>query len=143
MAYSTFQLKILEAEGVFYEGACEFIDVPVVDGQYEILAHHINMISALVPGVMSYKTPDMKEAEVCAVSEGFVKVEDNEVVIIVDSAEHAYEIDEKRAKQAAERERSKLLQQKSIQEHRTAEIQLKKALNRMKVKRRSDNNKGI
>jgi len=47
----TFQMHLLEADKVFFEGECESLVVPTTVGQYGILAGHSNMISAVVPGV--------------------------------------------------------------------------------------------
>ena len=65
---NTFQLHILESDGTFYEGECESLIIPTTEGQYGILAHHQNMIGAILPGVITYKLPG-KEKEVASVSE--------------------------------------------------------------------------
>lgn len=83
----TFQMHLLEADKVFFEGECESLAVPTTVGQYGILAGHSNMISAVVPGVLSYRAPG-KEWRTAAVSEGMVKVEGNDVLVLVDSAEY-------------------------------------------------------
>lgn len=44
----TFQMHLLEADKVFFEGECESLVVPTTVGQYGILAGHSNMISAVV-----------------------------------------------------------------------------------------------
>ena len=49
----TFQMHLLEADKVFFEGECESLVVPTTVGQYGILAGDSNIISALVPGVLS------------------------------------------------------------------------------------------
>ena len=83
----TFQMHLLEADKVFFEGECESLVVPTTVGQYGILAGHSNMISAVVPGVLSYRAPG-KEWRTAAVSEGMVKVEGNDILVLVDSAEY-------------------------------------------------------
>ena len=47
---SPFQVFILAADNVLYEGPCESLIVPTSQGQYGILANHSNMISAVIPG---------------------------------------------------------------------------------------------
>ena len=44
----TFQLHILAADRVFFEGECESVVVPTASGQYGVQAHHSNMIAAIV-----------------------------------------------------------------------------------------------
>ena len=46
---STFQVSILAADRDFYEGPCESLVIPTLQGQYGILAHHRNLIAAVVP----------------------------------------------------------------------------------------------
>ncbi len=93
---STFQVSILAADRDFYEGPCESLVIPTLQGQYGILAHHRNLIAAVVPGTLHYKVPDKPE-QIAAVSAGLIKVENNEVLILVDSAERPEDIDVNRA----------------------------------------------
>ena len=130
---STFQLDILAAEGPFFSGACESLVVPTPEGQRGILAHRANIISAIVPGKLTFRTPDGQEHR-AAVSSGMIKVEDNDVLVLVDTAERPEEIDANRARRAADQAREALLQKKSIQEYRTAQTNLARALNRLKVR---------
>lgn len=132
----TFQVSILAADCVFYEGPCESLIVPTLEGQYGILANHSNIISAVVPGSLTYTVPG-RAPEMAFVSEGLVKVENNEVLILVDSAERPEEIDANRAQRAADEAKEALLQKKSIQEHRAAQANLARAINRLRVKNSS------
>ena len=132
----TFEAHILAADKNFFEGKLESLIIPTSSGQYGIMAKHRNMISAIIPGVLKYKEPgkDFKDA---AVSSGLIKVENNEVLILVDSCEAPEEIDENRARRAAARAKEELLQKRSMQEYRSAKANLARAINRLKVKRRS------
>ena len=71
-----------------------------------------------------------------AVAEGLVKVENGEVLVLVDSIERPEEIDVNRAKRKAEEAEEAILQKKSRLEYRTAQADLARALNRLKVKNR-------
>ena len=130
---STFQVYILAADCVFYEGPCESLIVPTLQGQYGILANHSNMIGAVVPGTLIYKLPDEPERQ-AAVSAGLVKIENNEVLVLVDSAERPEDIDENRAKRAADEAKEAILQKRSIQEYRSAQANLARAISRLRVK---------
>lgn len=130
---STFQVFILAADRVFYEGPCESIVVPTSRGQYGILAHHSHLISAVIPGTLRYQIPG-QPARLASVSGGLVKVEDNEVLVLVDTAERPEEIDENRARRAADEAREELLQRRSIQEYRIAQSNLARAISRLRVK---------
>ena len=71
-----------------------------------------------------------------AVAEGLVQVENGEVLVLVDSIERPEEIDVNRAKREAEEAEEAILQKKSRLEYRTAQADLARALNRLKVKNR-------
>ena len=86
-----------------------------------------------VPGRLSYKIPE-QPVQIAAVSAGLVKIENNHVLILVDSAERPEDIDANRAQRAADQAREELLQKKSIQEYRTAQAQLARAISRLRVK---------
>ena len=127
-----FHLRVLAADRPFYEGACVSLTVPAVDGSMGILAGHSNTIAALVPGAMSVTLPS-GERRTAAVSGGLIKVENNEVLVLADSAERPDEIDANRAKRAEARAREALLQRRSVQEYRGAQAHLARALNRLKL----------
>ena len=128
-----FTVYILAADEPFYEGPCESLSVPTTTGRYGVLAHHTNVIMAIVPGTLHYRCPGQEE-QLAAVSAGLMKVENGEVLILVDSAERPEEIDANRAKRAADRAKEELLQKKSIQEYRMAQSNLARALSRLQVK---------
>ena len=86
---NTFHLRILAAENTFFEGECENLIVPCPDGSFGVQAHHINMISAVSPGELHYRPaegPDAGVEKIAAVSAGLVKVENNDVLVLVDTA---------------------------------------------------------
>lgn len=128
-----FDIQILAADHVFYEGACESLNVPTTHGLFGILANHSNLIAAIVPGRLSYRVPG-GENLYAAVSEGLLKVENNKVLVLVDSAERPEEIDANRALREAEEAKEEMLQKKGIIENRLASANLARALNRLKVK---------
>ncbi len=130
-----FQVHILAADRNFYEGPCESLTISTSDGEQGILAHHSNMIAAVLPGILRYRVPGEPE-QVAAVSPGMVKVESNDVLVLVDSAERPEEIDAARARREADEAREALLQQRSRQEHQLAQATLARALNRLRVKDR-------
>lgn len=133
MADNLFQVSILASDHVFYIGPCESLIVPTVDGFYGIKAHHTNMVTEIVQGKMTYRLPG-EENRIAAVSSGIVKVEANEVLVLVNTIERPEEIDENRAKREAEEAKEQMLQKRSLQEYRSAQAHLARALNRLKVK---------
>lgn len=130
---NTFTLTVLAAEKPFYTGDCLSLVIPTLDGQYGILAGHTNMISAIVPGMLKFTAPDGEET-IAAVSEGMIKVENNDVLLLVDTAERPEEIDANRAKRAAEQAKEAILQKKSIQDYKAAQARMARAISRLRVK---------
>jgi F-type H+-transporting ATPase subunit epsilon len=132
---NTFYVKILASDKPFYEGDCEFLGIPTSNGELGILAHHSNMIAAILPGTLHFRAPGRAE-QIAAISEGIVKVENNEVLILADTIERPEEIDANRAAQAAEAAKEALLQKKSIQEYHSAQLKMARAISRLAVKGR-------
>ena len=99
------------------------------------------MISAVIPGKLSYRISNGPE-QTAAVSAGLVKVENNGVLVLVDTAERPEDIDTIRAKNEADMAREAMLQKRSIQEYHLAQANLARAINRLKVKRHYDDSVG-
>ena len=133
----TFKLHILAADRPFFEGECESLIVPISDGQYGIMAYHRNMICALVPGTLTYRQQG-QASQIAAISAGLVKVEDNDVLILADSAERPEEIDLNRAQREADEAMEAMLQKKGIEEYKSAQIRLARAVSRLKVRHSYD-----
>ena len=126
-----FQVQILAADHPFYAGACYSLALPTSDGMRGIRAGHSNMITAIVPGILRYQIEEN-------VFRGLAKVENGEVLVLVDTAERPEDIDTKRAQRDIDAAREALLQKRSIQEYRAAQATLARAINRLRVKRHSD-----
>ena len=129
---STFTVHILAADKVLYEGDCESLIIPTPWGQYGILAHHCKAICAIVAGRLTYRAPGGKN-QYAAVSDGLVKIEDNDVLILVDTAERPEDIDLNKARAIADASREAMLQKRSIREYREAQAALARAISRMDV----------
>ncbi len=130
---NSFNIKILAADKAFYEGTCLSIVLPTSNGEYGILAHHYNMFGAILPGMFKIKYDENKE-EVLSVSSGMFKIENNNVLILVDSIERPEEIDLNRAKIAKEKAEEALLHKMSRHEYYTTQTRLARAINRLKIK---------
>ncbi len=129
-----FQVQILSADHPFYCGECESLEVPTLDGQYGILAGHSNMIAAVVPGMLHFRVPNEEKEQIAAVSHGLIKIENGEVLILIDSAERPEEIDINRARREADAAKEAIQQKRTIQEYRSAQAMLARAINRLQVK---------
>lgn len=134
---STFQLKILSASAAFYEGPCESLIVPTQDGKRGIMAHHADAIAAIVPGELRYTVPG-EQPKLAAVSHGMIKIEHNEVLVLVETAERPEDIDRIRTQQKADAAREAMLQKQSRREYLETQAQLARALNRLRVKHHAE-----
>ena len=132
-----FRVLILPPAPPFYGGRFYPLPPPPPDGWGGFQPRHSNMITALVPGTMYYQIEENVSLE-AAVSQGLAKVENGEVLILVDTAERPEEIDAKRAKRDADAAKEALLQKRSIQEYRAAQATLARAISRLRVKRHFD-----
>ena len=137
---NTFRLHIWASEKPFYDGDCLSLIIPSVDGKYGIMAHHSNTITAIVPGELTFTTADGK-TQIAAVSEGLVKIENNDVLVLVETIERPEEIDANRAKVAAEAAKEAMMQRLSRREYYTTRLTLARAMSRLQVKGHSDKNK--
>lgn len=133
----SFRLRVLAAERVFYEGECQSLVVPTIDGLYGFLADHEAVVIAVVPGMLTLRTPDGRE-QVAAVSEGLLRMENNEALVLVDTAERPEEIDLRRAEEAAAHAREALHEKHSAQEQAMAMARMARALSRARVKKRGN-----
>lgn len=133
---ATFQIHILAADHTVYEGECESLTVPTTYGEQGILAHHSDMIAAVETGELRY-TVTGEKPQIIAVSQGLMKVEKGEVLVLVDTADRPEEIDLNRVKRAADAAKEEMLRQRSKQEYLLAQATLARALNRMRVKKHS------
>lgn len=129
---TAFKVHILSADQAFYEGEAVSLILPGCDGQFGIMAHRSDLVAAIVPGEMKCRLPDGSTL-IAVVSEGLVRVENNDVLVLVDSLERPEEIDENRARRAADRAREALLQKRSREEYLKAEAELSRAMNRLKA----------
>ena len=129
---SEFQLHVLCPDRDFYEGPCTSLVLPTPDGEYGVLAGHVNTAAALVPGMLTARLPDGSTLT-AVVSHGLARIEGDDVLILVGTAEKPEEIDAARARRAAEEARAELLRKHSWQEHLQTQANLARAMMRLKA----------
>ena len=130
-----FNLHILEADSAFYEGPCVSLVVPMPDGLYGVLANHINMVAAVSIGDLKYTTPDGDEHFV-SVSNGMLRIEDNDVLVLVESAEDPDEIDYDRAMLEMQEAEELLKSEMGRINYKMASAMVARAMNRLRTKSR-------
>ena len=136
MATSSFYLKVISANRVFFAGKCRSLIVPEFDGQKEILAHHEDMVIAIDEGQMKFQPEGSDEWIHAVVGKGFAQVINNRVTVLVDSAERPEDIDKIRAEEALERAKEQMRQKQSIQEYYHSQASMARAMTRLKLSSR-------
>lgn len=129
---STFSLKIIASNKVFYDGKCRSVVVPALDGELAVMAHHENMVVATRAGELRFQVEEKSEWCKAVVGIGFVHIANNRVTVLVDTAERPEEIDEVRAREAYERAKERLRQRQSIVEYHMSQASLARAMARLK-----------
>jgi F-type H+-transporting ATPase subunit epsilon len=134
---STFYLKVIASDKVFYKGLCQKLVIPLEDGEKAVLPHHEDMVIAVSIGEMRLLDEDgnMRDA---VVGNGFVQIVNNRVTLLVDTVESLEDIDERRAEEARERAEEQLRQGMSIQQHSHIEASLARSLARLRAKHKTE-----
>ncbi len=135
---TTFSIRVIASDHLFYDGPCAGVIIPALDGQREVLAHHESVIMAIECGELKIKMPD-GTWQVAIVGSGFARVSHGRVYVLVDTAERPEEIDIKRAKEAKERAEEQLRQKQSIQEYHISSASLARAMSRLSASGKSRN----
>ena len=86
MYMSTFSLKVIASDKIFFDGRAEVLIIPEIDGEKAILAHHEDMVIAIGIGDMKFRLEDNTWVN-AVVGQGFAQVINNRVSVLVDTAE--------------------------------------------------------
>ncbi len=112
----------------------DMVILPALLGEMGVLPGHVKTIVQLGMGSLRYKK-DGKEEEF-AVLGGFVEVLNNVVNVFAEGADLADEIDEEAERQKIKAAKESLSRKDADIDFELAEIEIKQALARMKVKKR-------
>ena len=127
------ELNIITPEKRFFSGKIIKLTTEDREGRLGILPNHMSVVKILEPSMTRFTTVDGKEFEAFT-SEGILKVDKNLVEILCNSAEWPEDIDINRAKAAEERAEKRLKEKTSNLDVKRAELALKRALTRSKIK---------
>jgi F-type H+-transporting ATPase subunit epsilon len=92
-------VRILTPEGAVFDDLAYMVIAPSVDGEVGILPRHTPFIAFLKMGETRIKMQDDTEM-VFATTAGYLSVEDDQVLLLVEQADRADEIDTERAQAA-------------------------------------------
>ena len=88
-------LEVITPERLLFKEQVEALVMPGTDGRLGVLPRHAPMVVLLKPGVLTYR--QQGNVERIAVSDGFCEVDEDRIVVLVDTAERAEDIDVMRA----------------------------------------------
>jgi F-type H+-transporting ATPase subunit epsilon len=126
-------VRLLTPEGAVLDDVAYMVIAPSVEGEVGILPRHTPFIAFLRMGETRIKMLDDTE-RVYATTEGYISVEEDRVLVLVEQAELADEIDRGRAEAALERARAALAEAGDDDvARRTAEAGIRRAENRLRV----------
>jgi len=126
-----FMLEIVTPDRVFYEGEADMIVVKGTGGEMGILKDHEPFVTPLAIGQVRIK--DNGQFRNAALSQGYMEVLEEKVVILSDTAEWPEEIDIERAEEAKKRAVERLEKKTEGLDILRAEIALKKAATRIGI----------
>ena len=128
-----FGLKIIEPDGMFFEGQASFLEFTSVMGEMGVYANHIPLTTILAPGVM--KIHNDGQVKKAAVIGGFIEIQKDRITVMAEDAQWPEEIDVERAKAAKKRAEERLQKKDAGLDTARAEAALKRAMARISAAR--------
>lgn len=127
-------VRVIAADKTVWDSAAEEVILPSTTGQLGILTGHAPLLSALDVGVMRVRPG--KDWVAIALMGGFVEVENDEVIVLVNGAERGDTIDREEARStlaAAQSRLEKSEQSEDKQERYEAQRDFKRARARLQA----------
>jgi F-type H+-transporting ATPase subunit epsilon len=135
----TFHLSVITPEHSFFEGDVEMLVLSAPDGEVAIQAGHAPMVISTVEGELRLIVNG--QSRWAAASSGFATVTQDQVFLMLQTAEWPEEIDVKRAQRSEFEAKERLRQKRSMEEFHMARSMLSRAMTRLQVSsRRNINN---
>lgn len=134
------QLEVITPERRVIQDEVDMVIVPASEGLVGILPHHAPLFTSLGSGEMRVKKGTLEYS--FTVFGGFMDVREGRVTVLTDLAEHAEEIDERRAQEAREQAQQILEAPPSAADEARARAALQRALVRLRVAERRRGRRG-
>ena len=131
MADTTFHLKVVTPERIFYEAPVEMVEFNTTEGELGIYANHVPLTVIVSPGVLTITTSEGEKK--AALHAGFAEILQDKVTILAELIEWPGEIDENRATAAEQRARERIAARADGVDLDRAEVALKRAIARIQA----------
>ena len=128
----TFELNIITPINTFLFNEVEYLRAPSIEGLFGVMKGHISSIIALDIGEI--KIVKNNKEKFFSTSGGFADINENKVVLVLETAEEDTSIDVQRAKESIKRS-TKYLDDKSLDINRAMNA-IKKAKNRIEISKK-------
>ena len=138
MEENSFLLSIITPEHEFYREEVQMLVLLSTDGEIGILAGHEPSVITITECELRFLKDD--EWHTAAASAGFATVSQQEVQVLLQTAEWPWEIDIKRAERDEQEAQEILRQRRSMQEYTMARAMLARAMVRLRVTRQPSQN---
>jgi F-type H+-transporting ATPase subunit epsilon len=116
--------RVITPEEVIYDGEADLVIARIADGDVGVLVDHSPLVSTMEPGEVRIREDD--ELHVYAISDGFFKVSENLVQVLVEEAVVPEDIDVDAAEnrvEEAERDLSEVSEEAEDRDRVVAEIE--------------------
>jgi F-type H+-transporting ATPase subunit epsilon len=116
--------RVITPEDVIYDGEADLVIARIADGDIGVLVDHSPLVSTMEPGEVRIREDD--ELHVYAISDGFFKVSENLVQVLVEEAVVPEDIDVDAAEnrvEEAERDLSEVSEEAEDRDRVVAEIE--------------------
>ncbi len=130
-----FVLEMFTPQKQFFMGEVSSFVCSSEDGELCVLSGHQPMLVALAPGEVRIKIGD--EVKNAYVSDGFMEVRPDHVMVFSHLCEWPEDIDEVKAKREIEKEKEQLRNAESLSEHRRNEVELQRMMAMLRVKKKN------
>jgi F-type H+-transporting ATPase subunit epsilon len=128
----TLKLSILTPDRVLFRGEIKELITENELGRMSILPNHVAMICSLVPAVTTFVEENNNEKKVFS-SSGVLKVNENEIEMLCETAEWPDEIDIERA-EASKKKAEEILDTSNGHDNKRAELKLRRSIMRILAK---------
>ena len=128
----TLTVRVVSPDKIVWDATAEEVILPSTTGQLGILSGHAPMLTALDTAVMRVRPSTTQDWVAIALMGGFAEVENNEVTILVNSAERGDKIDQEAARTAYTQAQAKVNQ--SANATRQEQMQATQAFKRARAR---------
>jgi len=118
--------RVIEPERVLYDGEADLVVARIADGDIGVMVDHAPVVSMVEIGAVRIMQDDQRY--VFATSDGFFKVSENLVQILVEEAAPPDEIDVSEAESRVEEAENELSEIPEDDERRQSEVERRRAI---------------